>query len=100
MNSKDLQKERYFATRKRIKQFLPELWKGYAVVGLRERLSISKYHKGDFFKPHMDGVFRKPDGSQRSFITIFLYLNEGFSGGNTTFLSNKSEKENVGVIPR
>jgi len=84
----------------RIKQCLPELWKGYSVVGLNERLRILKYHKGDFFKPHMDGVYQRPDGSQRSFITIQLYLNEGFSGGNTTFLSNKSEKENVGVIPR
>ena len=41
-----------------------------------------------------------PDGSQKSYVTIQLYLNEGFSGGNTTFLSLKKDEENVGVIPR
>jgi len=48
----------------------------------------------------MDLSYMTPDGSQKSYITIQLYLNEGFSGGNTTFLSLKKDEENVGVIPR
>ena len=60
----------------RIKPFIPEIWRGYTVVGLNERMRILKYHKGDYFKPHMDGTYQRPDGSQRSFITIQLYLNE------------------------
>ena len=40
------------------------------------------------------------DGSEESFITIQLYLNEGFEGGNTTFISSSSKADNVGVVPR
>ena len=31
---------------------------------------------------------------KRSYITIQLYMNEGFEGGNTTFLSNKKSNQN------
>ena len=55
---------------------------------------------GEYFAPHFDGRYRRPDGSEESFITIQLYLNEGFEGGNTTFISSSSEADNVGVVPR
>ena len=56
---------------------------------------------GDFFKAHNDGKYMRPDGSQASFITIQLYLNEGMQGGNTTFLSDDDDAEKaVGVEPR
>ena len=84
----------------RIKPFIPETWEGHAVIGPNERLRILKYQKGDYFRPHMDGVYVRPDGSERSYITIQLYLNEGFSGGNTTFMSMNENEENVGVVPK
>ena len=43
------------------------------------------------------GSYRRPDGSEQSFITIQLYLNEGFEGGNTTFFSGSEE---IGVVPK
>ena len=84
----------------KIKDFIPDTWNSYPVVGLNERLRFLKYEGGEYFKPHMDGTYVRPDGSERSYITIQLYLNEGFEGGNTTFLSNHSELEDRGVVPK
>lgn len=72
----------------RIKSYLPETWKDYQLVGLNERLRFLRYDPGQKFAPHLDGVYARPDGSgERSFITIQLYLNEGYEGGETTFVS-------------
>ena len=84
----------------KIKDFIPDTWNSYPVVGLNERLRFLKYEGGEYFKAHMDGTYVRPDGSERSYITIQLYLNEGFEGGNTTFLSNHSELEDRGVAPK
>ena len=84
----------------RIKNFVPQTWASRPVVGLNERLRFLKYCPGEYFKPHMDGSFWRPDGIERSFITIQLYLNEGFKGGNTTFMSNHDASEDVGVVPK
>ena len=84
----------------RIKVYIPEVWKDkYEVVGLNERLSCLKYGPGDYFAPHQDGKYVRPDGSEESFITIQLYLNEGFEGGDTTFMS-LCKGGNVGVVPK
>jgi len=85
----------------RIRENIPDVWKNYfKVVGLNERLRFLKYGPGEYFAPHFDGRYRRPDGSEESFITIQLYLNEGFEGGNTTFISSSSKADNVGVVPR
>ena len=84
----------------KIKDFIPDTWNSYPVVGLNERLRFLKYDGGEYFKAHMDGTYARPDGSERSYLTIQLYLNEGFTGGNTTFLSNHSDKEDKGVVPK
>merc|ERR1711936_484244 len=84
----------------KIKDHVPDNWKGHSVAGLNERLRFLWYKPGEYFKPHMDGKYARPDGSEVSFITIQLYLNEGCEGGNTTFLSNKDDKKNVGVVPK
>ena len=76
----------------RIKEYLPPQWEGQPIVGLNERLSVLKYNPGDYFKPHMDGVYVRENQSEKSYITIQLYLNEGFEGGNTTFLDGRAEK--------
>ena len=55
-----------------------------------------KYNDGDFFKAHYDGAYLRPDGSQRSRITLQLYLNGGFKGGETTFLEGNFR--NLGLI--
>ncbi|CAF0891598.1 unnamed protein product [Adineta ricciae] len=85
----------------RIQCFLPETWKEYKLVGLNERLRFLRYDPGQKFEAHMDGVYQRPDGSgERSFITVQLYLNEDFQGGETTFIHSLEPKKNVRCIPR
>ena len=61
-----------------------------------------KYSPGEYFKPHRDGSYKRPDGKEISFVTIQLYLNEGFEGGKTTFMSgfNGPSERDVGVTPK
>ena len=53
-------------------------------VGLR----FLKYSPGEYFKPHMDGVYATPDASME---------NGGFKVGDTKVLSNKDDMINIGV---
>ncbi|KAL4230857.1 hypothetical protein ACF0H5_011231 [Mactra antiquata] len=82
----------------RIKEFIPETWMCRKVMGLNERLRFLKYDPGEYFAPHMDGVYRR-DNNERSAITIQLYLNEGFKGGSTTFMNFNEEEKNE-VVPK
>ena len=36
----------------RIKEYLPEEWKGWKLVGLNERLRFLRYDPGQYFSPH------------------------------------------------
>ena len=67
--------------------------------GLNERLRILRYKPGHDFKPHMDGCYVSPDGNEQSFLTVMLYLNEGFEGGSTLFHS-MDERASVAVVPK
>ncbi|KFZ24999.1 hypothetical protein V502_00525 [Pseudogymnoascus sp. VKM F-4520 (FW-2644)] len=44
--------------------------------GPNERMRFLKYGAGQFFRPHCDGMYESPDGKQRSFYTLHLYLND------------------------
>ena len=68
----------------RVTIFLPESWNGFKKAGFNERLRFLRYTEGGYFAPHLDGQYCRPDGSEKSFITIQLYLNEDFTGGETT----------------
>jgi len=67
-------------------------------VGLNERLRFLRYDPGDFFRPHSDGRFDRPDGDT-SLMTVMLYLNEPEAGGDTIFLDYDST-ENSPVAPQ
>ncbi|KAF9921121.1 hypothetical protein FBU30_008884 [Linnemannia zychae] len=88
----------------RVKSHIPAVWEGREVVGMNERLRFLKYLPGDQFAPHMDGEYRRTDGSgEVTKITIQFYLNGSeddalsnyqghgvpLKGGETTFLSEK-----------
>lgn len=82
----------------RLKSFLPLTWKDgkFELVGLNERLRFLRYDPGQKFHPHTDGQYRRQDGSgEESFITVQLYLNEGYKGGETTFVSTENTKHRV-----
>lgn len=49
-----------------------EIWE---MARLNERLRFLKYTKGMYFRPHGDGSYVTPDGSEISFLTVHIYLN-------------------------
>ncbi|RHY58046.1 hypothetical protein DYB34_000192 [Aphanomyces astaci] len=69
----------------RVRPHLPSTFQGKPVVGVNERLRFLRYYPGQEFKPHCDGSYRRPDGSEQSYITIQIYLNGGddLEGGDT-----------------
>jgi hypothetical protein len=83
----------------RIRDVLPKTYQGHDLVGLNERLRILKYHPGDFFRIHKDGIFTRENG-EKSSITMLFYLNEGYEGGKTTFYKPASNEVNLEVIPK
>lgn len=54
-------------------------------VSANERLRCYRYDVGQYFAPHSDGAFRR-SASEVSLYTFLIYLNDGFEGGETTFL--------------
>ena len=63
---------------------------GGALVGVSERLRFLKYepgmhHAGD----HTDKSYADPARGVRSALTLQVYLNDGYEGGRTTFVSEQ-----------
>ena len=57
----------------------------WRLLGLNERLRFLKYNPGMHFLQHPDGAHPSRHAvPRRSFITLLLYLNEGYTGGHTT----------------
>jgi prolyl 4-hydroxylase len=53
-------------------------------VGVNERFRCYRYEHGQRFAPHFDGAYQR-NASERSELTFMVYLNDGFTGGHTTF---------------
>ncbi|KAF9430314.1 hypothetical protein BGZ94_007401 [Podila epigama] len=71
----------------RIRPYLPAVYQNRPVVGLNERMRFLKYLPGDKFEAHMDGEYRRQDGSNHcTKMTVQFYLNDACEGGATTFL--------------
>ncbi|CAC5390452.1 unnamed protein product [Mytilus coruscus] len=81
-----------------IKPYIPATWQNRKVIGLNERLRFLRYDPGEYFKPHYDGRYERETG-EKSYFTIQVYLNEGYKGGSTNFLS-RNRKEKVEFIQK
>jgi hypothetical protein len=69
----------------RVRSVVPADLEGWGPVGLNERFRLYRYEPGQYFRIHGDGAFvRSP--TERSHLTLLIYLNEGFSGGATHIL--------------
>eukprot|EP00455_Lapot_gusevi_P025722 TRINITY_DN2715_c0_g1_i9.p1 TRINITY_DN2715_c0_g1~~TRINITY_DN2715_c0_g1_i9.p1 ORF type:complete len:208 (-),score=22.66 TRINITY_DN2715_c0_g1_i9:127-750(-) len=79
----------------RVKAHIPERWEGLEVAGVNERLRFLRYDPGEKFEPHYDGCYQRDDGSERSQLTILIYLNDDYTGGQTTFLSERGEGDDL-----
>jgi len=72
----------------------------WTIAGCVDRLRFYKYKKDEEYPEHMDGSYSRTvthynsDGSQQcfkqhSFLTLLIYLNENFEGGETRFYPDK-----------
>lgn len=68
----------------RIKEFIPQKLGFYKSIGLNEMFRVYKYTKGQRFKMHIDGSFKR-NLNQESKFSFLIYLNDDFEGGETEF---------------
>ncbi len=74
-------------------------WLAY---GINPCFRFTKYEKGDFFLNHLDGGHVENE-DERSVLTLMIYLNEEFKGGETVFYEDLNKfvikpKKNLAVI--
>jgi len=59
---------------------------GWQPIGLNERFRVYRYSGDDqYFAAHYDGHFERVPFQEQSWVTLLVYLNEGFAGGVTRF---------------
>lgn len=82
----------------RVQNLLPPTLEGHQLCGVNARLRLFRYYPGAEYRPHIDGAWPgsglQADGSytddafgadRHSRLTFLIYLNDGFTGGATTF---------------
>ncbi len=77
---------------KRARPLLPETVNDFTICGLNEMFRYYRYAPGQSFNTHRDGAFER-SVTEKSYYTFMIYLNEDFTGGETTF-------ENLSVKPQ
>jgi hypothetical protein len=65
----------------------------WAPAGLNPCFRFEKYEAGQEASAHMDDAFISLDAQERSFLSLLIYLNDGFSGGHTVFVCAPTESE-------
>jgi prolyl 4-hydroxylase len=76
--------ERAAALWERIREHVPARREHRDAVGLNERFRLYRYDPGEYFRWHFDGAFHRSD-REASLLTLMIYLNDGFEGGDTEF---------------
>lgn len=69
-----------------LKAFVPQEVDGWRAVGLNEQFRIYRYKDNQEFKVHPDGAFERNE-HEHSKLTVIIYLNESFEGGETEFVT-------------
>ena len=67
---------------------LPRFLDGCQAIGLNERFRYYRYEPGQQFRGHTDAPFRRANGEE-SRLTVLIYLNEDFTGGETAFRNHE-----------
>lgn len=69
-----------------VRPHLPERLEGdWRICGVNERFRCYRYHPGQRFAPHYDGAFQR-NATERSLLTMLVYLNECEEGGSTRLI--------------
>ncbi|MFB9240652.1 2OG-Fe(II) oxygenase [Massilia antarctica] len=63
---------------------LPPAQRDWTLSGFNERFRFYRYQGEQFFSAHKDGSYVR-SGSEESFLTFLIYLNDDFTGGHTDF---------------
>lgn len=74
----------------RLRPSLPESMGRFHLRGLNERLRFYRYKPGQKFAPHMDHWFQ-PDDRSITLLTVLVYFNADFEGGETRFMEQLEE---------
>ena len=56
-------------------------WVHPEAIGVNERFRVYRYERGQAFRWHLDGSFRRPGEASRH--SVLIYLNDDFEGGRT-----------------
>lgn len=67
----------------RVRDYVPGRLGDWTACGVNERLRFYRYDVGQQFDWHYDGYYQRENG-ERSQLTFMIYLNDDFSGGETT----------------
>jgi prolyl 4-hydroxylase len=70
----------------RVRSHVPASIREWRAYGLNERFRVYRYKPGQRFKPHFDGHFARDPDRDESALTLIVYLNDDFVGGETAFL--------------
>jgi predicted 2-oxoglutarate/Fe(II)-dependent dioxygenase YbiX len=71
---------------------LLKVFSGNQVTGLNDHFRFSKYHPGQQFGIHRDGINQDATGA-RSALTLNIFLNDDFEGGSTDFFHTRNEDD-------
>ena len=63
---------------------------GWKCIGFNERFKVYRYSGPDqYFASHYDGSFERVPLVEQSWVTMLIYLNEDFDGGETSFVDGE-----------
>jgi hypothetical protein len=98
----------------RLRAFLPQTFASidgqqrplqWKLFGLNDRLSFLRYMTDEHYGKHVDVPHEDEATGRRSFVTVQLYLNDGFDGGTTRFVQesgfrNIDDRKHLDVVPQ
>lgn len=73
----------------RLREVLPATYQGHELVGFDEKIRFNVQYEGGQVAPHFDLASFQAN-SDRSFITVLIYLNDNFKDGHTRFFDNEA----------
>ena len=82
---------------KRIAHIIPNKYNDMEFSEINPRFRFLKYNNGDFFAKHTDEHY-KNDKNEISLITVLIYLNDDYEGGNTNFLFDDTNE--ISIMPK
>ncbi|MFB6453850.1 2OG-Fe(II) oxygenase [Chitinophaga sp. Hz27] len=96
-NERVILKDETYATElwQKLNSFAPEGKLNRTACGLNELFRYYRYTPGQRFKMHLDGPFIR-NSTEASQYTFLIYLNDGYTGGETVFYTGEVVRPEAG----